>query len=128
VAQAELEDREREDLYFRIGFPAADGTRVHIETTRPELLAACVALVAHPDDPRYQPLFGTDVVTPLFGVRVPLRAHTLADPEKGTGVAMISRSATSRTSSGGALPAGASVIQAKRHVKPVMGRGGLGDD
>ena len=48
-----------------------------------------MALVAHPDDPRYQPLFGTDVVTPLFGVRVPVVAHPLADPEKGSGIAMI---------------------------------------
>ena len=50
--------------------------------------AAC-ALVAHPDDARYQPLFGTTVATPLFGVEVPVLAHPLADPEKGTGIAMI---------------------------------------
>ena len=62
---------------------------VVIETTRPELIPACVALVAHPDDARYQPLFGTEVTTPLFGVRVPVRAHPLADPEKGSGIAMI---------------------------------------
>ncbi|HTU99714.1 MAG TPA: valine--tRNA ligase, partial [Luteitalea sp.] len=55
----------------------------------PELIPACVALVAHPDDTRYQPLFGTEVITPLFGVKVPIRPHTLADPEKGTGIAMI---------------------------------------
>ncbi len=62
---------------------------VEIETTRPELLASCVALVAHPDDERYQPLFGTTVVTPLFHVEVPVLAHELADPEKGSGIAMI---------------------------------------
>ena len=45
--------------------------------------------MAHPDDERYKPLFGTEVVTPLFGVPVPVRAHALADPEKGTGIAMI---------------------------------------
>ncbi len=89
VAQAELEDREREGKYFRIGFPAPDGSRIFIETTRPELLAACVALVAHPDDERYQPLFGTTVTTPIFGVEVPVLAHHLADPEKGSGIAMI---------------------------------------
>ena len=89
VAQAELEDREQPGAYHRIRFAKSDGGFVEIETTRPELIPACVAIVAHPDDPRYQPLFGTDVTTPLFGVRVPVRPHTLADPEKGTGAAMI---------------------------------------
>jgi valyl-tRNA synthetase len=90
VAQAELEDREVPGAYHRIRFARADGEgHVEIDTTRPELIPACVALVAHPDDARYQPLFGTEVLTPLFGVRVPIRAHTLADPEKGTGIAMI---------------------------------------
>src|SRR5204863_5694925 len=63
--------------------------RVEIETTRPELIPACVALVAHPDDERYRPLFGHEVITPLFGVRVPIRPHPLADPQKGSGIAMI---------------------------------------
>ena len=90
VSQAELEDRERPGAYHRLAFPRADADgEVVIETTRPELLPACVALVAHPDDERYRPLFGTTVVTPLFKVRVPVLAHELADPEKGSGIAMI---------------------------------------
>jgi valyl-tRNA synthetase len=91
VAQAELEDREVPGAYHRIGFAPTENPAetVYIETTRPELLAACVALVAHPDDPRYQPLFGTNVITPVFGVEVPVMAHTLADPEKGSGIAMV---------------------------------------
>jgi len=89
VAQAELEDREQPGAYHKIRFGRPDGGFLEVETTRPELIPACVALVAHPDDPRYQPMFGSEFVTPLFGVRVPLRAHPLADPEKGTGVAMI---------------------------------------
>ncbi len=90
VAQAELEDREVAAAYHRIRFAHADGSGyVEIDTTRPELLPACVALVAHPDDPRYQPFFGREVITPLFGVPVPVRPHPLADPEKGTGIAMI---------------------------------------
>ena len=90
VAQAELEDREQPGAYHRIRFAQADGGGfVEIETTRPELIPACVALVAHPDDERYRPLFGREVVTPLFGVRVPVKPHPLADPEKGSGVAMI---------------------------------------
>ncbi|MBA3303554.1 MAG: valine--tRNA ligase, partial [Acidimicrobiia bacterium] len=94
VAQAELEDREQPSAYHRYGFrPAGDGDgdddKVWIETTRPELLAACVALVAHPDDGRYTDLFGTTVTSPLFGVEVPVLAHALAEPDKGSGAAMV---------------------------------------
>jgi len=89
VAQAELEDREMPGAYHRIKFARPDGAAVEIETTRPELIPACVALVAHPDDDRYKPLFGTDVITPLFGVKVPVKPHALADPSKGSGIAMI---------------------------------------
>src|SRR5688572_13495529 len=89
VAQAELEDREQPGAYYRIRFGRSEGGPVEIETTRPELIPACVALVAHPDDERYRPLFGTEVMTPLFGARVPVKPHHLADPEKGSGVAMI---------------------------------------
>jgi valyl-tRNA synthetase len=89
VAQAELEDREQPGAYHRIRFARPDGGYVEIETTRPELIPACVALVAHPDDERFKPLFGTEVITPLFGVSVPVKPHTLADPGKGSGIAMI---------------------------------------
>jgi len=90
IAQAELEDREQPAAYHRVAFHKTDGSGdVFIETTRPELLPACVALVAHPDDERYQPLFGTTVRTPLFDVEVPVLAHPLAQPDKGSGIAMI---------------------------------------
>ncbi|GAA4367034.1 valine--tRNA ligase [Agromyces bauzanensis] len=89
VAQAELEDREQPGHYHRVTFHRHDGGTVEIETSRPELIPACVALVAHPDDERYQPLFGTTVTTPVFGVEVPVVAHHLAQKDKGTGIAMI---------------------------------------
>jgi valyl-tRNA synthetase len=88
VAQAELEDREHPGAFHRIAFHGVKGP-VHIETTRPELIPACVALVAHPDDERYRDLVGGAVRTPLFGVAVPVVAHPLAEPDKGTGIAMI---------------------------------------
>ncbi len=89
VAQAELEDRERPGRYHRLRFHRDGAEPVLIDTTRPELLAACVALVAHPNDERYRDMFGSTVTTPLFGVEVPVLAHQLADPDKGTGIAMI---------------------------------------
>jgi valyl-tRNA synthetase len=89
IAQAELEDRELSSAYHRIRFGGPGGTSIEIDTTRPELIPACVALVAHPDDERYKPLFGSEARTPLFDVAVPIVTHTLAEPDKGTGVAMI---------------------------------------
>ena len=88
VAQAELEAREYPGHYHRIAFQEPDGAPVFVETTRPELVAACVALIAHPDDERYQRLFGTTVTSPIFGVEIPVLAHHLAEPDKGAGIAM----------------------------------------
>jgi valyl-tRNA synthetase len=104
VAQAEIEDRETPGTFIRLAFVPTDqhGTErastpasaaqpgeVVVATTRPELLPACVALVAHPDDERYSALFGSMATTPLFGVQVPILAHRLADPAKGTGLVMV---------------------------------------
>ena len=89
VAQAEVEDRPRQGLFFDLRFAVEDGGELLIATTRPELLGACIAVVAHPDDERYQGLFGKHAVTPLYGARVPILAAEHADPEKGTGILMV---------------------------------------
>jgi valyl-tRNA synthetase len=87
VAQAELKAQEYPGHYYRVAFHGPDAP-VFIETTRPELIPAVVALIAHPDDERYQPLFGTTVTSPVFGVEIPVLAHHLAEPDKGAGIAM----------------------------------------
>ncbi len=87
VAQAELEARDYPGHYHRVAFHGSDGP-VHIETTRPELIASCVALIAHPDDERYKAMFGTTVRSPIFGVELPVLAHHAAEPDKGAGIAM----------------------------------------
>jgi valyl-tRNA synthetase len=104
VAQAEIEDRETPGTFIKLAFAhtdphgtergsspaaAAEPGEVVVATTRPELLPACVALVAHPDDQRYSALFGSTATTPLFDVQVPILAHRLADPAKGTGLVMV---------------------------------------
>ncbi|WP_121252007.1 valine--tRNA ligase [Nocardioides ferulae] len=88
VAQAELEAREYAGAYHRVAFRRPDGQPVHIETTRPELIPSVVALIAHPDDERYQPLFGSTVTSPVFGVEIPVLAHPAAEMDKGAGIAM----------------------------------------
>ncbi len=87
VAQAELESRDTAGAYHRVAFHGAEGP-VHIETTRPELIPSVCALIAHPDDERYQALFGTTVTSPIFGVEIPVLAHEGAEKDKGAGIAM----------------------------------------
>ena len=87
VAQAEIEAREYAGHYHRVTFHGPEAP-VAIETTRPELIAAVVALIAHPDDERYAHLFGTTVTSPVFGVEIPVLAHPAAEPDKGAGIAM----------------------------------------
>ncbi len=91
VAQAELEDRERPGAFHKLKFHVPDESRSEfvVETTRPELIAACVGLVAHPDDERYKHLFGKVAHTPIFNVEVPVFAHPLAQQDKGSGIAMV---------------------------------------
>jgi len=88
VAQAELKAQEYDGHYHRVAFHRPDGGTAEIETTRPELIASVVALIAHPDDERYQALFGTTVTSPVFGVEIPVRAHPAAEMDKGSGLVM----------------------------------------
>jgi valyl-tRNA synthetase len=88
IAQAELNDLERESEFVTLAFHLQDGSTLPIATTRPELLPACVAVFVHPNDARYQHLVGQLVMEPLFGQEVPLLADPQADPTKGTGGVM----------------------------------------
>ena len=91
VAQAEAEDRTLPGAYHKLEFAVLDAPAQSfvIATTRPELLAACVGVTAHPDDERYQSLFGKTALTPLFHAPVPIFPSALADPKKGTGILMV---------------------------------------
>jgi len=87
IAQAELEDKEKNALFSDIDFELEDGGKITIATTRPELLASCVALLINPKDERKE-LIGKKAIVPLFKHRVPIIDDGLVDMEKGTGVVM----------------------------------------
>jgi len=91
IAQAEIAEKELASAFHYLRFGIEDGDRdyVVIATTRPELLASCVAVLAHPEDERYKGLFGKRAITPLFHVPVPIMPDPLADPDKGTGIVMV---------------------------------------
>lgn len=88
LAQADIEDHEQTTFMNDVQFTTEGGESIVIATTRPELLPACVSVFYHPDDKRYQKLEGQFAISPLFGVRVPLLADDMVDPEKGTGLVM----------------------------------------
>ena len=95
--------------------PAGAPTSGTIETTRPELVTACVALACHPDDKRFAALAGLRFAVPLTNLRfckteatspdgattcagevteaahrtIPLIFDPSVDPEFGTGLMMV---------------------------------------
>ncbi len=88
IAQAELDDLQRESTFYTLAFELEDGQTLPIATTRPELLPACVAVFVHPEDPRYQKIAGGKAKVPLFGQSVPILTDAAAAPEKGSGAVM----------------------------------------
>lgn len=90
VAQAEIEDKEITGHFHDIKFKI-EGTDeyITIATTRPEFLPACIAIVAHPEDERYQKYFGKKAITPLFNTPVDIVASEHAEKDKGTGIMMV---------------------------------------
>lgn len=88
IAQAELDEADRMGELVTIDFRLSDGNPIPIATTRPELLAACVAIFVHPSDDRYSSFIGHDVTVPLYGHEVSIMQDKGADPEMGTGAVM----------------------------------------
>jgi valyl-tRNA synthetase len=89
VAQAETQERPVRGLEFNLRFGVEGGGSLTVMTTRPEMLAACVGIVVHSQDGRYGGLVGKMAITPGYRVRVPILAHHLAEPQKGTGAVMV---------------------------------------
>jgi valyl-tRNA synthetase len=88
IARAEVDDLQRESTFYTLGFRRDDGETLPISTTRPELLAACVAIFVHPQDPRAGELDGRSATVPLFGQEVPILSDPGVDPHTGTGLVM----------------------------------------
>lgn len=89
VAQAELEDKNKDTLFSTLRFLTEEGNDLPIATTRPELLGACVAVFVNPNDKRYKEQIGRHATVPLFDYQVPIIADVSAQIDKGTGVLMV---------------------------------------
>ena len=89
VAQAELDDTQKDSYFNNIVFKTEDGKELLIGTTRPELLPSCVAVLYNPQDERYKHLKGKKAIVPLFGQSVDILQDEHVDIEKGTGLVMV---------------------------------------
>jgi valyl-tRNA synthetase len=84
IAFAEVEYDSRNTVLNYLNFD-----KLKIATTRPELLAACVAAAVNPDDERYREYVNAEVRVPVFGHKVGVIADRSVDPMFGTGAVMI---------------------------------------
>ena len=91
IALAEVEYKANTTQLNFLHFSLSDdeNEKVHIATTRPELLCACAAVAVNPDDSRYGKFVGKELIVPLFGQKVPIIADSDVDAEFGTGAVMI---------------------------------------
>ena len=88
LAQAEIEDKEKSSFMNDVIFQLEQGGSITIATTRPELLAACAAILVHPDDARYKNIVGSWAISPLFFNKIPIIADENVLIQKGSGAVM----------------------------------------
>jgi valyl-tRNA synthetase len=109
ISDLEVVSEEENGFLWSIAYPLADGeTYEHVEhdadgnetlretrdrlivaTTRPETMLGDVAVMVHPEDPRYAHLIGKAVVLPLCDRRIPIIADDYVDRAFGTGVVKV---------------------------------------
>lgn len=91
IAQAELESYEKKAQFYNVTFKVKGSQRIehlHIATTRPELLNACVSIFVHPEDARYKDIIGLEAEVPIYNHRIPIIAEETVMMDKGTGAVM----------------------------------------
>jgi valyl-tRNA synthetase len=90
IADSEIEYKELPSTFNDVKWKVKDSDEeIVIATTRPELICSCGMIIFHPEDKRYKKLEGKKAISPIFGKEIPIKAHPLADPEKGSGIVMM---------------------------------------
>jgi valyl-tRNA synthetase len=86
LAKAEVGYVEMPGKLYYIDLDVTGGHKITIATTRPEMMPACVAVIVHPEDPRYKSFIGKEAIMPIFNQSVPIIADEDVDMDFGTGV------------------------------------------
>ena len=90
IADSEIEYKDIKSWFNNIKWKIKEtGEEIIIGTTRPELICTCAMVIFNAKDKRYKHLEGKTAISPLFKKEIPIKSNPLADPEKGTGIAMM---------------------------------------
>lgn len=88
----EVVSEEKEGTLYHITYPIKEGGSITIATTRPETLYGDVAVMVHPDDPRYKEAIGKTVLLPLTNREIPIIADEYVEKDFGTGAVKVTPS------------------------------------
>jgi len=90
LADAEVAYQDLNTQFNDIIFKCKEtGEDLIIGTTRPELVCTCGMVIFNPADDRYKHLEGKTAITPIFNKEVLIKAHPIAEIDKGTGLVMM---------------------------------------
>lgn len=90
IADSEIEYENLESTFNYIKWKIKEtGEEIVIGTTRPELICTCGMIIFNPEDKRYRHLQEKTAISPIFNKEVKIMPHSLANQEKGTGIAMM---------------------------------------
>ncbi len=90
IADSEIEYKDIPSTFNDVKWKVKEtGEEIVIGTTRPELICTCGMVIFNPDDKRHKHLEGKTAVSPIFGKKVPIKSHPIADINKGTGIVMM---------------------------------------
>ena len=86
ISDEEVIHQEVNGHLWHFRYPITDSDEyLVVATTRPETMLGDTAVAIHPEDERYQHLFGKTVALPLVGREIPIITDDYVDPEFGTG-------------------------------------------
>jgi len=90
LADAEVDYEDLPTAFNDIIFKVKETSEeIIIGTTRPELVCTCGMVIFNPEDDRYKHLDGKTAISPIFEKEIPIKAHPLAQIDKGTGLVMV---------------------------------------
>jgi len=90
IADSEIDYKDIASEFVDVKWKVKEtGEEVIIGTTRPELICTCGMVIFNPEDKRYKHLENKTAISPLFKKQIPIKAHPLAQIDKGTGLVMM---------------------------------------